>query len=1089
MVINEFRRSVSVALVLMVVQGLLAPTAHAQFLFIASDAAANYTTWGTTGAGTNFGNWTLAPSGRHTVGTTAIGSKTFSLVGAGGSPVTTTTAQRTIPAMVAGDQFRVLVGHAPDVQALLGVEFIDNLGDQAAKVENIPSGYEEWYLESDIWGGQPSFTPQPNVGNTALEVVLTFKGNREYDLSIGAASLTGFVLGSSRTVNRVRFYSTANAGVPGLAFDQLQVRRSSTFNVASGTTTESRVYHGPSGLVKTGAGTLTITGQQAFTGLTTVSAGTLNLNRDVGTTLPSANSILVNGGTLNVQTAQNLDSLSVSSGTVNLQQSMTAGTLVASGGTINITTGRTLTVTSLTVTNTPTISGSGAALVVTNGVNATAFAALQGFVNGGGVLTLNGSSTLPTTVTISGGSVTFANAVTGVTTLNQSAGTVNLNRGADNTLPNTTAVTVSGGTLNINRTQTFGSMNVSGGTVNVAASMTLTTGTLTVSNSPSFTGTGTISSASTLNSTAFGRLAAFLNQGGRATLSGAITMPASVSISSGTLSLTGQTTGLTALGLSGGTVTLGRSGGATLPAAVALTQSGGTLNVNQNQTLGSVNFTSGTLTVASSRTLTISGAYAFPSMSSIGGTGTVVVSPQQTTATSASGWRLMAAPVAGITPEVLSGFNLVQGVPGGTHASFGANLLTTYTGTSFAAPADMTTALEQGRGFAWYMYNSSHPTLPDERPAGWRDLPVTFSQQGTATRSNVTISAATLGNTTSTGTSFYLLGNPFVQGLRASGITCVATCPGVLSSTFTVWNPGTGSYENRSGTNLIAPWQGFFAQVSGLSGQPSFSFAAASATGSSASLTGKNDDPTLRLDFVTEGEIGGMPTRDEATTLVFAEDAELGFDRHEFDKMTPLVQPFATFAFRGPHYDGAEAAFAVRSLPLILDAPVTLPLEFQATAAGTFRLSWPELDHLPEAWRLSLRDAVTDEVTDLRTSSGVVFSAGSGTLVRFYLTVTPGQATTANPEERVQPILSLNAPAPHPFRVATTLDLQVDLSQFVRATLFDLLGREVSVVYEGDVAAGNVRPIRIDGTNLAPGVYVLRVEGESFMMTRQVVRN
>ena len=91
----------------------------------------------------------------------------------------------------------------------------------------------------------------------------------------------------------------------------------------------------------TGSGILEFSGANTYTGLTTVTEGTLRLNRTGGTTLPSTNSVLVNGGKLLVSTNQTLSNLTLTSGeleipagvtlTVNGDFKYVAGTITGTG--------------------------------------------------------------------------------------------------------------------------------------------------------------------------------------------------------------------------------------------------------------------------------------------------------------------------------------------------------------------------------------------------------------------------------------------------------------------------------------------------------------------------------------------------------------------------------------------------------------------------------------------------------------------------------------------------------------------------------------------------------------------------------------
>jgi len=84
--------------------------------------------------------------------------------------------------------------------------------------------------------------------------------------------------------------------------------------------------------------------------------------------------------------------------------------------------------------------------------------------------------------------------------------------------------------------------------------------------------------------------------------------------------------------------------------------------------------------------------------------------------------------------------------------------------------------------------------------------------------------------------------------------------------------------------------------------------------------------------------------------------------------------------------------------------------------------------------------------------------------------------------------VTLTDPAPHPVQTATSLTLTLREAQHVRAVLYDLLGRPVATLHEGVLPAGTDHRLRVDGRDLASGVYFVRVEGETFRETRRLVR-
>lgn len=76
---------------------------------------------------------------------------------------------------------------------------------------------------------------------------------------------------------------------------------------------------------------------------------------------------------------------------------------------------------------------------------------------------------------------------------------------------------------------------------------------------------------------------------------------------------------------------------------------------------------------------------------------------------------------------------------------------------------------------------------------------------------------------------------------------------------------------------------------------------------------------------------------------------------------------------------------------------------------------------------------------------------------------------------------------PNPFRERATVEFAVQEAQSLRIALYNSLGRQVRVVYEGTPTAGRTHTVPIDGTGLPSGTYLLRVTGSTFTATQRIV--
>ena len=75
---------------------------------------------------------------------------------------------------------------------------------------------------------------------------------------------------------------------------------------------------------------------------------------------------------------------------------------------------------------------------------------------------------------------------------------------------------------------------------------------------------------------------------------------------------------------------------------------------------------------------------------------------------------------------------------------------------------------------------------------------------------------------------------------------------------------------------------------------------------------------------------------------------------------------------------------------------------------------------------------------------------------------------------------------PNPSAGRAALELTVASAQAVRVSVYDALGRQVAVAYDGEARPGAAVRVSLDGSGLAPGVYIVRVAGETFAQSRRL---
>ncbi|MEM1269353.1 MAG: T9SS type A sorting domain-containing protein, partial [Bacteroidota bacterium] len=81
----------------------------------------------------------------------------------------------------------------------------------------------------------------------------------------------------------------------------------------------------------------------------------------------------------------------------------------------------------------------------------------------------------------------------------------------------------------------------------------------------------------------------------------------------------------------------------------------------------------------------------------------------------------------------------------------------------------------------------------------------------------------------------------------------------------------------------------------------------------------------------------------------------------------------------------------------------------------------------------------------------------------------------------------IEAAYPNPFNPQATVRFAVAREQQVTVDLFSVLGQRVATLYDGVAPANQMQVVRIDGSELPSGTYLIRTSGEAFAETQRVV--
>jgi T5SS/PEP-CTERM-associated repeat protein/autotransporter-associated beta strand protein len=379
------------------------------------------------------------------------------------------------------------------------------------------------------------------------------------------------------------------------------------------------------GLTKLGSGTLTLSGTNAYTGLTTVSGGTLSLTTSLpGSNITIANSSIFSESNTGGIGGSGVTLTQSSTGTSVLGGTNTyTGLTTVSAGTLTLT--GSLTGSSIQTNGTGIISQSSTGMIGGSGVmvtqNSTAASTLSGTNTYTGITTVNAGTLefanevslyndntaawTPTNIVVnSGATLAFNVGGTGQFTLSDLTTLLALGTSSggfeSGSMIGLDTTNVSGGNLNYGNVIT----NPNGG-ANILGLTKLGTGTLTLTGLNTYTGMTTVSAGELdLNTTGGPAIAGSLTvNGGTAKFlqAGQMNSTANLVVSSGILNIQGYNQSLAGVTLTGGSIT---GSGGTLTSSTAYNIQGGTVSANLGGSAGLIKTGTGTAILSGTNTYT-----------------------------------------------------------------------------------------------------------------------------------------------------------------------------------------------------------------------------------------------------------------------------------------------------------------------------------------------------------------------------------------------------------------------------------------------------------------------------------------------------
>lgn len=144
--------------------------------------------------------------------------------------------------------------------------------------------------------------------------------------------------------------------------------------------------------------------------------------------------------------------------------------------------------------------------------------------------------------------------------------------------------------------------------------------------------------------------------------------------------------------------------------------------------------------------------------------------------------------------------------------------------------------------------------------------------------------------------------------------------------------------------------------------------------------------------------------------------------------------------------------------------------------ARTVELSWTDQDFAGMTAVLQL----SDRRYDLTSANSISLRSDKSAQI-----VVGPISTSVEPGSESPLRTELLAAYPNPFNPSTMIDYELSVSGNVRMAVYDVLGRQVAVLLNGEMSAGR-HQVNFDASNLASGIYLYRLEAGGRVFTRRL---
>jgi hypothetical protein len=478
---------------------------------------------------------------------------------------------------------------------------------------------------------------------------------------------------------------------------------------------------------------------------------------------------------------------------------------------------------------------------------------------------------------------------------------------------------------------------------------------------------------------------------------------------------------------------------------------------------------------------------------------------KKTGITGTEGWRLLTAPSGDLSYGEMLDTLWTQGFSGADATNGSPNVLTWNEATrSWTAPSSASEKPVTGTGFLVYVFSDDNG--PDGAAA--TGFPKVLTNDSTQFSGTATPSLNFTDSGTPANDGWNLMGNPYGASIDWDGANGWNRTN--VDGTFYVWSDsaggGTGAYLSWNGATgtlengKIAPWQGFWVKANASSPSMSLNDSTRSTGGT---LFKKN--PVPQIDLILSGN-----SISNKALVMFHELANEGKDVFDAYKLNSLNSDYLLIGTRNRNLESMD----IQALPMEGEFH-ELDIDMKGNNLnGEFTLGW-NTQALPNDWQLTLVDRFEDRTYPMNQNSSITFSLSEkskqsdlnvseskilktpsspiqtlekskvGT-TRFALKIEQKASVNYALDQDLPTEVSLNQNYPNPFNPTTTISFALPENSKVTLEVFDVMGRKVATLLEGNQRSAGSHTVNFDASSLSSGMYLYRLAAGNTVITRKL---